>query len=73
MGAIKKKVLRRRFGLTKREGNRYWRKVHNVELYYPKVLSSQKSRRMRWVRHLAHIEEKRTAYKVLVGKPEESR
>jgi len=28
---------------------------------------------MRWVRHLAHMEEKRTAYKVLVGKLEENR
>jgi len=35
------------------------------------VLSRQKSWRMRWVRHLAHVEEKRTPYKLLVGKLEE--
>ena len=45
--------------------------MHNEELYYPNVLSRQKSWRMRWVRHLAHMEEKRTPYKLLVGKLEE--
>jgi hypothetical protein len=29
-----------------------------------------KSRRMRWARHVACIEEKRNAYRVLVRKPE---
>jgi hypothetical protein len=27
------------------------------------------SRRMRWVEHVAHMEERRGTYKVLVGKP----
>jgi hypothetical protein len=29
-----------------------------------------KSRRMRWAGHVARIEEKRNAYRILVGKPE---
>jgi hypothetical protein len=29
-----------------------------------------KPRRMRWVGHVAHIEEKKNAYRIFVGKPE---
>jgi hypothetical protein len=32
-----------------------------------------KSRRMRWAGHVARIGEKRTAYRILVGKPEGKR
>jgi hypothetical protein len=32
-----------------------------------------KSRRMRWAGHVARIWEKRNAYRILVGKPEEKR
>jgi hypothetical protein len=32
-----------------------------------------KSRRMRWAGHVARMEEKRTAYRILVGKPEGKR
>jgi hypothetical protein len=32
-----------------------------------------KSRRMRWTSHVARMEEKRNAYRLLVGKPEEKR
>jgi hypothetical protein len=32
-----------------------------------------KSRRMRWAGHVARIEEKRNAYRLLVGKPEGKR
>jgi len=32
-----------------------------------------KSRRMRWVGLVAHMEERRDVYRVLVGKPEEKR
>jgi hypothetical protein len=32
-----------------------------------------KSRRMRWAEHTARIEEKRNAYRILVGKPEGNR
>jgi hypothetical protein len=32
-----------------------------------------KSRRMRWTEHVARMEEKRNAYRILVGKPEGKR
>jgi hypothetical protein len=32
-----------------------------------------KTRRMRWAGHVARMGEKRNAYKILVGKPEEKR
>jgi hypothetical protein len=32
-----------------------------------------KSRRMRWAGHVAHTEEKKYAYRILVGKPEGKR
>jgi hypothetical protein len=31
-----------------------------------------KSRRMRWAGHIARMGEKRNAYRILVGKPEET-
>jgi hypothetical protein len=32
-----------------------------------------KSRRMRWVGHVARVEEVRNAYRILIGKPEKKR
>jgi len=32
-----------------------------------------KSRRMRWVAHVAHVRQRRDVYRVLVGKPEGKR
>ena len=34
---------------------------------------SLKSRRLRWAGHVEHMEESRSAYRVLVGKPERKR
>jgi hypothetical protein len=55
-----------------------WRKFHNEELHNlyssPDIIRQVKSRRMRWVGHVARMgEEKRKVYKVLVGKPEGKR
>jgi hypothetical protein len=51
------RVLRRIFGLT---GD--WRKLHNEELHNlyssPYVIRMIKSRRMRWLGHVAQMEEK---------------
>jgi hypothetical protein len=51
-----------------------WRKLHNEELYnlYCSLNISRmiKSRWMSWTGNVAHMEEKRNAYEVLVGKPE---
>ena len=54
-----------------------WRKLHNEELNClhcsPNIVRVIKSRRMRWVWHVARIGEGRGVYKVLVGKPEGKR
>jgi hypothetical protein len=51
-----------------------WRKLHNEELNNPysslNIGWVIKSRRMRWVGHVALIGEGRVVYRVLVGKPE---
>jgi hypothetical protein len=35
------------------------------------IIIMMKSRRMRWAGHVARMEDKRNAYRILVGKPEE--
>ena len=51
-----------------------WRKLHNEELNdlypSPSIVRVIKSRRMRWVGHVARMGERRGVYRVLVGKPE---
>jgi hypothetical protein len=37
------------------------------------ICSTIKSRKMRWVRYVAHMEERRGTYSVLVGKPDRNR
>jgi len=48
--------------------------LHNEELndFYssPNIVRVIKSRRMRWAGHVAHMDEERGVYRVLVGKPE---
>jgi hypothetical protein len=39
----------------------------------PNIIRMIKSRRMRWMGHLARMGEKRNAYRILVGKPEGKR
>jgi hypothetical protein len=68
------RVLRRIFSPKRDEVTGEWRKLHNEELYYlyssPNIIKTIKSRRMRWAGHVARMGEKRTAYRILVGKPE---
>jgi hypothetical protein len=51
-----------------------WRKLHSGELHnlysFPDIIRQIKSRRMRWVGHVACMGEGRKVYRVLVGKPE---
>jgi hypothetical protein len=51
-----------------------WIRLHNKELYalYSSlnIIRVIKSRRLRWAGHLARMEERRGAYRALVGKPE---
>jgi hypothetical protein len=72
------RVLRRRiFGPTRDEVTGEWRKLHNGELHNlyssPDIIKQIKSRRMRWVGHVARMGEGRNVYRVLVGKPEGKR
>ena len=70
-------VLRRIFGPKRDEVTGEWRKLHNEELddlyCSPNMVRVIKSRRMRWVRHVARMGERRGVYRVLMGKPEGNR
>jgi hypothetical protein len=67
-------VLRRIFGPRREEETGERRKLRNEELNdlysSPSIFRVIKSRRMRWVGHVARMEEGRGVYRVLVGKPE---
>jgi hypothetical protein len=66
---LENKVLRRIFGPKRDEVTGGWRKL---DLYSsPSIIRIIKSRRMRWAGHVARMGEKRNAYRLLVGKPEE--
>jgi hypothetical protein len=70
------RVLRKIFG-PKTEEDGLWRKLHNDELYSlyssPNIVRVIKSRRMRWVAHVACMGEGRGVYRVLVRRPEGKR
>jgi hypothetical protein len=71
------RVLRRTYGPKREEVTGEWRKLHDEELHElyssPSIIRMMKSRRMRWAGHVARMGEKRTAYRLLVGKPEGKR
>jgi hypothetical protein len=54
-----------------------WRKLHNDQLHNlyssPSIIRMVRSRRVRRARHVAHMEEKRYAHRILAGKPERKR
>ena len=66
------RVLRRIFGHKRKEVTGEWRKLQNEELTAmyssPNIILVIKSRRTRWVGHVACMEARRGAYRVLVGK-----
>jgi hypothetical protein len=68
------RVLRKILGPNRDEITRAWRRLHKEELF--NLYSSQniirvfKSRGMRWAVHLARMDERIGAYRILVGKPE---
>ena len=66
-------VLRRIFGPRRDEVTWEWRRLHNEELndFYcsPNIVRVIKSKRMRWVGHVARMGEERQVCRVLVGKP----
>jgi hypothetical protein len=65
-------VLRRVFGPKRDEVTGKWRKLHNEELNnlysLPNIVRVVKSRRMRWVGHVARMGEEREVHRVLVRK-----
>ena len=71
------RVLRRVFGPKRDEVTREWRKLHIEELSDLYSLSNivwvVKSRRMRWVGHVARMGEGIGVHRVLMGKPEGKR
>jgi len=68
------RVLRRVFVSKRDEVTGEWKKLHNEELrdiyHLPIFVRVIKSRRMRWVGHVARMGEGRVVHRVLVGKPE---
>jgi hypothetical protein len=68
------RALRRIFGPQRDEVTGDWRRLHNEELNdlysSPNIIRVIKSRRMRWVGHVARMGEGRGAYRILVGRPE---
>jgi hypothetical protein len=74
---IQNRVLRRVFGPKREEVARGWRRLHNEELHNlytsPCLIRMIKSRRVRWVGHVARMRGMRYAYKVPVGKPDGKR
>jgi hypothetical protein len=65
------RVLRRIFGPKRDDVTGEWRKLHNEELrdlyYSPSIIRIIKSRRMKWVGHVARMGKNRNAYRVLGG------
>jgi hypothetical protein len=71
------RVLRRMFGPKREEVAGGWRRLHNEELHNlytsPDIVRVMKSGRMRCAGHVARMEEMRSAYKILLAKPEGKR
>jgi hypothetical protein len=70
------RVLRKIFGLKRDEVTGEWRKLHDEldDLYRsPNIVRVIKSRRMRWVGHVASMGRRTGICRVLVGKPEGKR
>jgi hypothetical protein len=70
-------VLRRIFGPKGDDVTGDLRKLHNEELHNlyssPNIIRIIKSRRMTWAGHVARMGEKKTAYRIIVGKSEGER
>ena len=66
------RILRRILG-PKRDENGELRRLHNEELHSlyrsPNIVRVIKSRRLTWAGHVARMEEGRSAFKMLTGKP----
>jgi hypothetical protein len=69
---IENMILKRIFG-PKRDNNGEWRRLHSEELHSlyrsHNIIRVNKSIRLRWVGHVARMEEGRSVFKMLTGKP----
>jgi hypothetical protein len=67
-------VLRRIIGPKRDEATGEWIRLHNEELNdlysSPNIIGVIKSRRIRCAGHVARMGEERSAYRILVGRPE---
>ena len=66
------RILRRIFG-PKRHANGGWRRLHNEKVHSvyhsPCIVKVIESRRLRWAGHVVRMEEGRSAFKIVTGKP----
>jgi hypothetical protein len=64
---LENRILRRIFG-PKRDENGKWRRLHNEEFHIlyrlPNIVRVIKFKRLRWTRHVARMEEGRSAFKI---------
>jgi len=71
--AFEDRLLRKIFGPKGDQVTGGWRKLHNEELNdpycSPNIVRVIKSRRMRWVGHVAHMGERTGVNRILVGIP----
>jgi hypothetical protein len=69
------RVVRNIFGLKEDEVIGGLRKLHNEELHnlYSSPIRMINSRRMKWAGRAAQMEDKKNAYRILVGKPQGKR
>jgi hypothetical protein len=70
VGAFENRVLRRIFGPKREEVARDCRRLHNEELhtlYAAPNIRLIKLMRIRWVGHVACVEDMRNAYNILAG------
>jgi hypothetical protein len=69
------RMLRRTFGPKRDEATGEWRKLHNEKLNdlysSPSIIWVINARRLRWAGYVARMGEKRGAYRILMGRPEE--
>jgi hypothetical protein len=76
-GCLRTGCWGRIFGPKRNEATGGWRKLHNEELknLYSStgIIRMIMSRRVRRLRHIARMREKRNAYRISVGKPEGKR